>query len=79
MVNWWAEEWSFGSGMSRVSCGISRSDEGYAVELFRGETCVESFVYPSRAEAMQVAQDLKDRFSISRNVSPKLPPSPDSR
>ena len=44
MVNWWAEQWSFGSGASRLSCGISLSDEGYVVDVCRGGTFVESFV-----------------------------------
>ena len=64
MVNWWAEEWSFGSGRSRVSCGISRTEEGYAVQVFRGDSCVESFVYPSRAEAAEVAHALKLHFQV---------------
>ena len=59
MGNWWAEEWSFGSGRSRASCGISRTDEGYAVDLFRGDTCVESFVFPTRAEALEAVHTLK--------------------
>jgi hypothetical protein len=62
MVNWWAEQWSFGSGASRVSCGISHSDEGYVVDVCRGGSCVESFVYPSRAEAVQAAEGLKRHF-----------------
>lgn len=62
MIHWWAEEWSFGSGVSRVSCGISKTPEGYAVDLFRGATCVESFVYPSREEAIQVAHGLKVQY-----------------
>ena len=59
MANWWAEQWSFGSGSSRVSCGVSRTDEGYVVDVVRGDTSVESFVYPSREEALHVAQGLK--------------------
>jgi hypothetical protein len=71
MVNWWTEEWSFGSGASRVSCGISHTEEGYAVEVFRGDTCMESFVYTSRAEALQVAHRLKLRMGgDSSNAAP---------
>ena len=62
MVNWWAEQWSFGSGASRLSCGISLSDEGYVVDVCRGGTCVESFVYPSRAEAIEAAEGLQRYF-----------------
>ena len=69
MVNWWAEEWSFGSGPSRLSCGISRTAEGYAVDVFRGDTCVESFVYPDRAEARGAAQALKDQYQHGRSRS----------
>ncbi len=62
MVNWRAENWSFGSGASRVSCGVSQTEDGYAVQLFRGDHCVERFVYPSRAEAMDAARSLKLQF-----------------
>jgi hypothetical protein len=64
MLNWWHEEWSFGSGASRISCGVSRTEEGYVVQVFRGDTCVESFVYPSRAEASAVAYRLKSQFRV---------------
>jgi hypothetical protein len=59
MVNWWAEEWSLGSGSSRVSCHVSRTPDGFAVDVFRGEMCVESFLYDSHNEATKVAHALK--------------------
>lgn len=70
MVRWWAEEWSFGAGPSRVSCGISRTEEGYAVDVFRGDTCVESFIYASRREAVQAAQGLKLQYRITGSPAP---------
>ena len=63
MINWWAEEWSFGSGASRISCGVSRTEEGYAVDVFRGETCVETFIYATRNEAIRIAQRLKHHYA----------------
>jgi hypothetical protein len=57
-----AEQWSVGSGRSRVSCGISRSEDGYAVDLFRGETCVDSFFYSTRADAERVTRELKLQY-----------------
>lgn len=65
-MNWWAEEWSFGAGPSRLSCGISRTEEGYAVDVFRGDTCVESFVYRDRAEAVGASRALKRQYQQRR-------------
>jgi hypothetical protein len=62
MSGWWAEEWSFGTGRTRTYCGITRTEEGYAVDVFRGETCMDSFVYGSLSAAKQIAQGLKLQY-----------------
>ncbi len=76
MVNWWAEEWSLGTGPARISCGIARTDEGYAVDVFKGDTCVESFLYRSRSEALQAAHLLKLQY---RHGGGALKPTDDGR
>ena len=57
-----AEQWSLGSGRSRVSCGISRSEDGFAVDLFRGEIRVDSYFYQTRADAERTTRQLKLQF-----------------
>jgi hypothetical protein len=57
-----AEQWSLGSGPSRVSCGISRNEDGFAVDLFRGGTRLESSFYASRADAERVTRTLKLQY-----------------
>jgi hypothetical protein len=59
MSAWWAEEWSFGTGRTRTYCGITRTEDGYTVDVFRGDTCVDSFVYGSLSEARRIAQGLR--------------------
>lgn len=56
-------EWSLGSGLSRVLCGIARSEDGFAVQLFRGETCIDSFFYRTRADAERVTRQLKSQYA----------------
>ena len=68
MYDWWREQWSLGEGQSRVYCGIARTKEGDAVDVFRGDTCVDSVPYGNRQEAIAGAWTLKlqvlgaDRF-----------------
>jgi hypothetical protein len=58
----WAEQWVLGSGRSRVACGISRTEDGFAVDLFHGETCVDSFFYRTRADAERITRSLKLQY-----------------
>jgi hypothetical protein len=55
MANWWTEIWSHGAGQSRKYCGVARTEEGYAVDLFEGDTCLGSEVFATRKEAVQRA------------------------
>lgn len=59
MAGLWAEQWSFGTGPSKVSCGISRTEDGFSVDLFRGETCVDSFCYRTREDAERLTRKLR--------------------
>jgi len=63
---WWTEAWSFGSGRSRMYCGISRTDEGYAVDVFSGDTCVDSVPCRTRADAARITQELKRAYQSGR-------------
>ena len=59
MARSWNEVWSFGAGPGRMYCGISRTAEGYAVDLFCGDTCVDSFNYDTRVDASRATEVLK--------------------
>ncbi|MGH9371474.1 MAG: hypothetical protein ACRD15_08090 [Vicinamibacterales bacterium] len=63
MGNWWTEIWSYGAGQSRKYCGVARTEEGYAVDLFQGDTCLESEIFATRKEAVRraVALDTDQR------------------
>ena len=69
MNAWRAEQWWLGSGADRVSCGISRSEDGYAVDLFHGSQQIESIFYSTRADAERLTRQLKlqylDRLAAS--------------
>ena len=59
----WTEQWSFGVNGSRVFCGIARTDEGFAVDVFYSDTCVASFPCRSQQEAEHVARDLRFEYA----------------
>ena len=63
MADWWVEEWSVRTGQARVYCGIARTDDGYAVDVFRGDTCIDSFVFNTRSDARRAADGLKVFYS----------------
>jgi hypothetical protein len=63
MVSWRAEQWSLGSGQARLSCGISRSEDGFSVDISRGETCLDSVFYPKRADAERLTRQLKWQYA----------------
>lgn len=59
MANWWTELWTSGSGRDRVYCGVARTEEGFAVDLFRGDICLDSWVHPTREAAVKAALELE--------------------
>jgi hypothetical protein len=70
--DWWREIWSLDDGPSRIFCGIARTEDGYAVDVFRGDTCIESETYPTRIEAA-FAVDLFRRRYIGDSPFPATP------
>jgi hypothetical protein len=62
-TSWWTEIWSVGRGTNRVYCGIARTEEGFAVDVFRGDTCVDSRVVDSRTAAVKAAATLERRHT----------------
>ena len=58
----WAEVWSAGHGRSRSYCGIAQTEEGFAVDVFHGDTCVASAVFDSQAEAQRAANQMRGRY-----------------
>jgi hypothetical protein len=69
MARWWTELWSLGAGPSRIYCGIAQTVEGFAVDVFYGDTCIDSEVYPTRASATRAAQARKRHYSCGRLVA----------
>jgi len=59
----WTEIWAAGEGESRTYCGIARTIEGYAVDLFRGDSCISSEIHGTREEAEQAASALGRRHT----------------
>jgi hypothetical protein len=55
----WKEIWAAGEGNSRIYCGIARTVDGYAVDLFRGDSCVASEIHRTREEAERAALSLR--------------------
>ena len=72
---WWTEIWSVGRGPNRVYCGIARTEEGFAVDLFCGDTCIESREVESRDDAVKAAGVLERRHS-RESRSPEVSPGP---
>lgn len=70
--DWWREIWSFGEGPSRVYCGIAKTSEGFAVDVFQGDTCVESETFATRIEAA-FAVDLFRRRYAGDSLFPATP------
>jgi hypothetical protein len=68
MAKWWKEVWSAGSGARRLYCGIARTVDGYAVDLFRGDECIASDLFATRTEAERAASGLR-REHVRRSSS----------
>ena len=70
--DWWREIWSVGEGRMRLYCGIARTTDGYAVDVFRGDTCVESETFQTRVEAAFAVDLFRRRYS-GDSVFPATP------
>jgi len=62
-TEWWREVWSVGEGRSRTYCGIARTPEGFAVDVFEGDDCIESETYDSRLEAAYAVDAFRRRYA----------------
>jgi hypothetical protein len=58
----WTEVWSAGHGRSRSYCGIAHTEEGFAVDVFHGDTCVASANFDTQEEAEQAAHEMRGRY-----------------
>jgi hypothetical protein len=80
MARWWTEIWTRGTGRTRTYCGIARTPEGFAVDVFHGDTCLESAVYRDRDTASRAAASLRSSYAqVGRRTSSRgdryaLPP-----
>jgi hypothetical protein len=63
MNGWWTQIWSLGTGANRIYCGIARTEEGFAVDLFQGDTCVDSLVFENRTAAVKAAAAFERRYA----------------
>lgn len=61
--DWWREVWSVGEGRNRAYCGIARTPDGYAVDVFDGDTCVESEIFSSRLEAAYAVDRFRRQYT----------------
>lgn len=59
MAKWWKEIWAVGEGRHRTYCGVARTADGYAVDLFRGDACIASEIHQTRADAERAAAELE--------------------
>lgn len=66
MGNWWTEMWSIADVGGRTYCGIARTPDGFAVDVFRGDTCIASTLHATWGEAEREAVSLKRRHRRRR-------------
>jgi hypothetical protein len=72
----WTEIWADGYGRNRSYCGIAGTEDGFAVDVFRGDTCLASATYGTWQEAEREAEALRARYVVgsigytSRMVNP---------
>ena len=62
MADSWTEKWSVGRGRTRKYCGVAQTEDGFAVDVFDGDTCVFSQIFGSKKEAEASALSLKARY-----------------
>lgn len=62
-LDWWREVWTIGEGRTRTYCGIARTPEGYAVDVFRGDICIESESFETRIEAAYAVDIFRRRYA----------------
>jgi len=55
MADTWTELWSVRAGRSRTYCGVARTEEGFAVDVFRDDTCIDTEEHATRELAVRAA------------------------
>jgi hypothetical protein len=60
--NWWTEMWSIGDDAGRTYCGIARTPDGFAVDVFRGDNCIASTIHGTWRAAEDESAVLKRRY-----------------
>ncbi len=58
----WTEVWSAGHSKDRSYCGIAETEDGFAVDVFHGDTCVESSMHRTLAEAERAARNFRGKY-----------------
>jgi hypothetical protein len=71
MTTSWTEVWSFGLEPSRTYCVVERTEDGYAVDIFHGYTCLEAAVYATHDEAHGAAVASRARYRTADGASRK--------
>lgn len=62
MADSWTELWSVRAGRSRTYCGVARTDDGFAVDVFRDDTCIASEEHATREMAVRAALARERRY-----------------
>lgn len=62
MASAWNEVWSVGKGRNRHYCGIARTEDGYAVDMMHGDTCLASETYLTLQQAERAADANRRRY-----------------
>ena len=70
MKQGWIEVWRDGEGDTGRRCTIERTPDAYAVDVFRGDTCIYSMIYPTPDEARAAAEDRRLRRGSLLRDSP---------
>jgi hypothetical protein len=68
-THWWREVWSLDDGVRRRYCGIAKTPDGYAVDVFEGDTCIESETFPTRFEAALAVDSYRQRYAHTGQVA----------
>jgi len=58
----WTEIWSAGDGESRSYCAVAQTADGFAVDVFHGDACVDSTLHPSFEAATAHAKAMRHRY-----------------
>lgn len=68
----WTEIWSTGRGRDRSYCGIAETEEGFAVDVFEGDTCVASTTFVTRQDAERAAHLMRAHYgrTVARPATP---------